>query len=583
MNKKKTKEKQKRVLEQTLERLYTSKRNSPKSLFVLLLFLYVTATVIVSSSAGSSGTIMVAGHAFQVYTFAGVFSALSNICVIFLAVYYGKTGYFTALTVLLIQIPFIVMGVIVRHNLTSLPGIFGNILTIIAITVIYINNKRVEEYERKLHDQAVTDILTGLPNRFACSELVTELVRRGIPYAAVSIDINGFKSINETMGFDSGNEVLMEIAERWKRIANGGLSGTLDFITRLSGDEFALVIRNYNSEEDIVKSIKIYEEALGNQLTIYGCDFFVSASFGYALFPEDADNVDSLFSYADAAMHEVKHANNSEHIMKFTHDMLKLERTLELEGKIRTALDNDTIFFQLQPQYDMNHKLRGFEALARLKDESGTFISPGEFIPVAEKVGLIDKLDGMVFKKSADFIGELVKKTSADITLSINVSVRHLMKSDFLEEIRELIKSSGIPALQLEIEITESIMIESMDKAMNCIKDLKDIGVKIAIDDFGTGYSSLSYLNDFPADLLKIDKSFIDKMNSSDSSRQYVAAIISLGHIMGFDVISEGVEDSDQLDTLREIGCDYIQGFIWGRPLPKEDAEKVVMDSLGLK
>ena len=157
------------------------------------------------------------------------------------------------------------------------------------------------------------------------------------------------------------------------------------------------------------------------------------------------------------------------------------------------------------------------------------------------------------------------------------------MKSDFLEEIRELIKSSGIPALQLEIEITESIMIESMDKAMNCIKDLKDIGVKIAIDDFGTGYSSLSYLNDFPADLLKIDKSFIDKMNSSDSSRQYVAAIISLGHIMGFDVISEGVEDSDQLDTLREIGCDYIQGFIWGRPLPKEDAEKVVMDSLGLK
>ncbi|MBQ9232978.1 MAG: EAL domain-containing protein [Lachnospiraceae bacterium] len=583
MNKKKTKEKQKRVLEQTLERLYTSKRNSPKSLFVLLLFLYVTATVIVSSSAGSSGTIMVAGHAFQVYTFAGVFSALSNICVIFLAVYYGKTGYFTALTVLLIQIPFIVMGVIVRHNLTSLPGIFGNILTIIAITVIYINNKRVEEYERKLHDQAVTDILTGLPNRFACSELVTELVRRGIPYAAVSIDINGFKSINETMGFDSGNEVLMEIAERWKRIANGGLSGTLDFITRLSGDEFALVIRNYNSEEDIVKSIKIYEEALGNQLTIYGCDFFVSASFGYALFPEDADNVDSLFSYADAAMHEVKHANNSEHIMKFTHDMLKLERTLELEGKIRTALDNDTIFFQLQPQYDMNHKLRGFEALARMKDESGTFISPGEFIPVAEKVGLIDKLDGMVFKKSADFIGELVKKTSADITLSINVSVRHLMKSDFLEEIRELIKSSGIPALQLEIEITESIMIESMDKAMNCIKDLKDIGVKIAIDDFGTGYSSLSYLNDFPADLLKIDKSFIDKMNSSDSSRQYVAAIISLGHIMGFDVISEGVEDSDQLDTLREIGCDYIQGFIWGRPLPKEDAEKVVMDSLGLK
>lgn len=250
---------------------------------------------------------------------------------------------------------------------------------------------------------------------------------------------------------------------------------------------------------------------------------------------------------------------------------------LEIENMIRTALENDTIYFNLQPQYDMDHKLRGFEALARMKDSEGKNVSPGEFIPVAEKVGLIDKVDGAVFRKAAAFFGELLRKTGADLMLSINASVRHIMKNDFIDEIRELISSSGIPADKLEIEITESIMIESADKALQYIDEIKSMGIKIAIDDFGTGYSSLSYLNKFPANLLKIDKSFIDEMNSSDSSRQYVAAIISIGHIMGFDVISEGVEETEQLETLRKIGCDYIQGFIWGRPLSSEEAEKLVV------
>ena len=153
------------------------------------------------------------------------------------------------------------------------------------------------------------------------------------------------------------------------------------------------------------------------------------------------------------------------------------------------------------------------------------------------------------------------------------------MKSDFVDEIRELLDTSGIPAKNLEIEITESIMIESFEKALLCIDELKKMGLQIAIDDFGTGYSSLSYLNRFPANLLKIDKSFIDKMNTSDSSTQYVAEIISIGHVMGFDVISEGVEEDEQLETLKNIGCDYIQGFIWGKPLSAEDAEKLVLET----
>ena len=320
----------------------------------------------------------------------------------------------------------------------------------------------------------------------------------------------------------------------------------------------------------------MYEAALKDQMDNIGYDFFLTASFGYSVFPYDCGSMDDLISYSMLAMQEVKKEASSEHVKKFTKDLLKKENTLEMESKIKNALDNDTVFYMLQPQYDMNHRLRGFEALARMKDEDGSIISPADFIPVAEKAGLIDKVDSAVFRKAASYVGDLIKETGSDVMLSLNVSVKHLMKKDFLVEVSNLLTSSGIPAGQLELEITESIMIESVEKAMHCIDEIRKMGVKIAIDDFGTGYSSLSYLNNFPAHLLKIDKSFIDKMNSSDSSKQYVAAIISLGHVMGFNVISEGVEEDSQIDTLKSIGCDYIQGYIWGRPLSPEDAGKLV-------
>jgi diguanylate cyclase (GGDEF)-like protein len=566
-------------IEKTLQRL-TTRHTSSAGWFYVLLVLYLVTSFIVRTMSHSQATIPLFGTEMPANTFAGMFSSVANICVIFMAVYHGKKGYYTAITLLTIHIPFILIGVIRSHNLNSLPGIFGNLLTIMAISVIFVNNNKMLESEKKLRNQAVTDGLTGLPNSFACTEILNDLVRKNEPFALVSIDINDFKSINDTMGFNMGNAVLKEISTRWKTIADSGISGTLDFITRISGDEFMLIIRDYHSPEDIRLTVEQYESVLRNRLTIEDFDFYITASFGYAEFPKDAQTRDAALSYANAAMNEVKRANSSNRILHFTPDLLKLEHTLEIEGKIRAALDNDTIFFHLQPQFDMSHKLRGFEALARMKDENGSFISPGEFIPTAEKVGLIDKVDGTVFRKAAVFFGDLIRKSNADFMLSINVSVRHLMKNDFLDEIRETLRVSGIPADHLEIEITESIMIDSAEKALNCINELKKMGIQLAIDDFGTGYSSLSYLNSFPANLLKIDKSFIDKMNTSDSSKQYVAAIISIGHIMGFHVISEGVEETAQLETLRSIGCDYIQGYLWGRPLPQEEAEKLVMESV---
>lgn len=431
---------------------------------------------------------------------------------------------------------------------------------------------RMIEHLKRL---SYTDTLTKLPNRFASSDYVNDLIRRGQRFTVVSIDLNHFKSINDAFGFKAGNEVLKEVSRRWKAVADSKASEASEYITRVNGDEFLLIIHGYSSEETVRSTVQRYADALTDSMVIDNCDLYMTASFGYAEYPTDAGTADSILSHADLAMNEIKNARSSDQILRFTADILKNERTLEIESIIRKALKKETIYFNLQPQFDIEHKLRGFEALARMKDSEGNFISPGEFIPAAEKVGLIDKVDSMVFRKAAAFFSELLRKTGLDLTLSLNASARHIMKNGFISEIRDLLSSSGLAPEQIEIEMTESILIDSADKALQCINDLRDMGVKLAIDDFGTGYSSLSYLNKIPANLLKIDKSFIDKITTSESSKQYVAAMISMGHIMGLDVLSEGVEEPEQLEALRSIGCDYIQGFIWGRPMSAEDAEKL--------
>ena len=549
-------------------------RKVPIIWYFILIILYVITSFFVKIVAGGENITVTLGEAsIPLSTFAGVLTSLANLCLIIIVSFYGRLGFITSLIALIMQIISLSFGIIFGKNLTSLPGLFITVFTLISVILLYINNENIAKFRAKIDEQAVTDRLTGIPNMFACSQLFNDFNNRLEKYAIVSIDINNFKSINNTMGFEIGNKILIEISKRWQKTAE---TLTHNFIARVSGDEFCLVIWNFKTEDDVLETIKKYEQAVSECIVIDGYDFYITARYGYAFYPSDSEVTDTVFTYSNAAMTEVKRINSSNHILRFKTDFLKTEHILEIEHKLRTAIENDTIFFNLQPEYDTEHNLRGFEALARMRDSDNNIISPGEFIPVAEKVGLIDRIDSIIFRKAAMFFGEILKKYHLDITLSINVSVRHLMKNDFLDELRQILKESGVPEKNLEIEITESIMIDSVEKALQVINEIENMGIQIAIDDFGTGYSSLSYLNKFPANLLKIDKSFIDKINTSESSKQYVAAIISIGHIMGFDVISEGVEEQTQLDTLKEIGCDYIQGFLWGRPLPYEQAEEVV-------
>ena len=566
----------KRTIENTLHSITSVKRQVPKSGFVLLLILYILAAVTLNRVTHSGGEIMLGSYPFALRSAAGIFSSLTNLCVILLVVHYRKVGFITGLVIIIGQIPMMLVQIIMQHHYDAIPGVFTNGLTIIAIVIININHNRVDRFQKEVLEQAVTDRLTGLPNRFAGREYFAGLVKVREKFVYVATDINNFKSINDSMGYETGNKVLKEIANRWRDLADNGNLGTFNLVAHISGDEFGFSIQDYNSEEDVLRTINRFREELERKITIDDCDYYVNASFGYAEFPTDAEDLETLISGASLALHDAKRRGILGDPVRYTKELVQNEKSLETERKIRSALANDTIFFHLQPQYDINHKLRGFEALARMKDADGNYIPPMEFIPVAERSGLVDQIDMAVFKRAAEFLQNAGKTAEPDFTISVNISVKHLLKNSFIDDVKGILETYDVAAEHIEIEITESIMIDSVERALDRIEEVRKLGIMVAIDDFGTGYSSLSYLNSFPANLLKIDKSFIDVMNQAESNKKYVASIISIGHVLGLEVISEGVESEDQLETLKEIGCDYIQGFIWGRPMPPEEAAKLI-------
>lgn len=550
----------------------SASKQIPKSLYFLLLVLFFLSNIYTIRNTGREGVLMFFGNSIPYSVFTGVYSSFSSVCLFLLVVLFRKLGFFTSVFLLFSQFPMLFISFFIRHNYASVPGLFTNVVTIVAVCLIFANNRRIGIYQEKMRKIAVTDTLTKLPNRYACNVLMKDLIKKKQEFILVTLNLNSFKNINDTLGHKAGDEMLIEIAHRWRILADSGETGTYDFVSRLGSDEYAIIIRAFDSEETVLKTIEAYEKELERKITVSNCDFFMTACFGIAEYPKDAEEAGMLFSCADAALHEVKRKGGASNIRRFTPDLLKTEHNLKIERRLRAALEKDEVMAYLQPQYDMNHELMGFEALARLKDDEGNFISPAEFIPIAENAGIIDLVDNAVLKKAALFLVDINKAEKKNIKISSNISVRHLMKNNFIEEIKNLLDLTGADPSLFKIEITESIMIESDDKALQRIEDIKRLGMQVAIDDFGTGYSSLSYLHKFPANMLKIDKSFIDVMNKNDSSKKYVATIISIGHILNLEVISEGVETDDQIETLKEIGCDYIQGYIWGKPLPVEDA-----------
>ncbi len=465
------------------------------------------------------------------------------------------------------------LPIIFKGNFSSLPGIAMVIGGFVTLHVIDKFIKKISANNEFLEDIAHTDYLTGLPNRRHFMKYLEELENGTDKFALVFIDIDNFKKINDTLGHDFGDAVLCKIHELWKEVKEEN-----DYVSRLGGDEFALIVKNCKDSECLKNHVTKFKDAINRKITIDGQSVFISASFGVICSLQCREHK-LMLKYADIAMYNAK--SSSEKLSFFKDEMKsEVESLVTTESMVRYALENNGFYLMYQPQFDTEtKKLRGFETLIRMKDKNGNTVRPDKFIAVAEQSNLIVDIDKWVLKTALSTFKKFFEQYKVNFLVSINISVNHIQNDSFIDNVINVLNATGFSPENLEVEVTESVFITSIDEVIEKLNILRNMGITIALDDFGTGYASLSNLKNLPVDLLKIDKSFIDDVENGEDEKDFVEAIISMGHIMHYSVISEGVETVRQIEILKQLGCDHIQGFCWGKPLDAYEAEKVIIEN----
>ncbi|MEX0957985.1 MAG: EAL domain-containing protein [Burkholderiales bacterium] len=457
------------------------------------------------------------------------------------------------------------------NNLLEHPGIRGVVLTCRDIT----ERKRAEERAQFL---ANYDVLTGLPNRFLLQDRVTQACsqahRNRLRVALMHIDLDRFKVVNETLGHFVGDALLKQAADRIKRCARDG-----DTVARVGGDEFSVVFLNATSLQSLSATAEKVLAELGKPFSRDGQDLFFSASIGISIFPDDSANVDDLIKHADAAMHSAKTLGRNNY--QFFTDALnrEVQERMLLESGLRQAIQRDELQLLYQPKIDLaTREIIGSEALMRWQHPDMGMISPTRFIPVAEDSGMMGQMGEWVLRTACRQIREW-RDAGLEIAVAVNVSPRQFKQQDLADLVFRVLRETGVPAALLEIELTESAVMEDAEASVIMLERLKDFGVRISIDDFGTGYSSLSYLKRLPLDVLKIDQSFVRDISTDPNDAAIVRAIITLTRSLGMKVIAEGVETEAQLTFLNAYGCQYAQGFLFGQPMPADELARRVIES----
>ena len=415
------------------------------------------------------------------------------------------------------------------------------------------------------------DSLTGLPNRLTLEQHVDRLIAatkasgNAGPLALLFLDMDNFKFINDGFGHKAGDELLMMLGLRIRKGAGDGL-----FIARLGGDEFVVVVQG-DEAGDPAEVAQRLEQAFAAPFLVEGQHFFVTCSVGIARYPWDGRCFDDLLQNADTAMYRAKDSGRGR-ICTFTADMnLKVVERMRLLNRARLAFDRQAFTVQYQPQVaTRDGRVRGFEALIRWTDQELGPVSPDRFIPVCEDSGLIVPLGLWVLETACIEAAGLACRGAGDVTMSVNMSAVQLAQHDFVPRVLEILERTGLPPHRLELEITESQMIGSLDAAIGKLNALRKAGIHIALDDFGTGYSSLTYLRTLPINTLKLDKAFIDDVHRRPDARSMVSSISRIAHDLRHSVVAEGVEDAAQWEVLSLMGCDMIQGYFVSRPLPAD-------------
>jgi diguanylate cyclase (GGDEF)-like protein len=440
------------------------------------------------------------------------------------------------------------------------------------------NQQILEDYEKELHNQAYHDQLTGFKNRRSLIKNLSELVSSKTKgkVALLILDIDNFKYINDTMGHCFGDRLLMKVSDRFESLIEDDCK-----IYRLGGDEFVILLENFDEIATIEKlAVKLLKGCTAG-FYIDLSNIFISISIGISLYPEHGDNLDELLKNADIAVYKAKEKGKNR-IVFYNKPMNEvISERVRLEKHLRTALDNNEFILHYQPQLDIAaNKVSGLEALIRWNSPELGFISPLKFISIAEDTHLIIPIGEWVLKNACLFLKRLHQQGYENLSMSVNISMLQLIQDDFVDKVMEILNGSRLNPKYLELEITESILMESYEDIAEKLKLLKSKGVMIALDDFGKGYSSLNYLKQLPISTLKIDKSFVDTILVDDTEKSLTDLIIKIGRTMDLCVVAEGVETQEQLDYLRSHKCSKIQGYFFSRPVAEEAVIEAIMNRI---
>jgi diguanylate cyclase (GGDEF)-like protein/PAS domain S-box-containing protein len=432
-----------------------------------------------------------------------------------------------------------------------------------------------ERYENQLlmKHHAHHDELTGLPNRRYFQSYVNRILEsslsRDINLAVFLLDLDRFKLINDTLGHAKGDTLLVEISRRLSKYLHD--KGKL---FRMGGDEFTIIFKDFHSIDELKKIADEVIEIVRKPFVIQNLEFHVSTSIGIAIYPNDGSDVSTLFSNSDNAMYRAKDRGKNGYCF-YDSDMSEESlQKLTLESELEIAIQNNDLVLHYQPQIDLStNQVIGMEALLRWNHPQLGLIPPANFIPLAEEMGLMVNLGEWVLINACRQMKSWHDQGMTSLKLSINLSPQEFLKQQLVDKVKQVLLETGLTPQCLELEITESMTMDVI-RSTSVLEELHDIGIQIAIDDFGTGYSSLNYLKNFHIHRLKIDRSFVRDMMNGPKDAKIVGTIVSIAHALNLKVIAEGVETEEQLEFLRNLQCDEIQGFYYSKPLPANDIEK---------
>jgi diguanylate cyclase (GGDEF)-like protein/PAS domain S-box-containing protein len=436
-----------------------------------------------------------------------------------------------------------------------------------------------KQFEETIQNMAYHDQLTGLPNRLLLIDRFNQILARGQRYklyaAFFFLDLDRFKVVNDTLGHAMGDTLLKAVGERLKQCIRES-----DTVARIGGDEFTILLQDIKRAEDVPKVAEKIFSIFDAPFDLKGQELFVTTSMGVSIYPIDGNDSECLFKNADIAMYRAKSEGRNNYQLYTPAMNVKATERLTLENKLRKAIENEEFLLHYQPQVDINtNELTGIEALVRWLEPERGLVPPGEFIPLAEETGLIVPIGEWVLRTACKNNKIWQDRGLKPIIIAVNLSMRQFKQKNLVDIVSSTLEETSLDPKYLELELTESIIMEDTESAIEILRELKAMGIRLSIDDFGTGYSSLAYLKRMPIDMLKIAQSFVHDITIDPDDKAISTAIIQVAHSLKLEVIAEGVETMEQFKLLRSLQCNKLQGFLVSRPLPSKE----IMDFLEKK